>query len=92
MARVVLTLKEDKKKPKFEDIDVSDLISEEDVVEPTIVDKTPSKREKLEKKRKIEDYLDEHFPLNVFSILPIADGSNRRALSDIGRFHRRHSV
>ena len=59
---------EDKKKPKFDDIDISDLVPEdkfeEDVV--TVVDnKKPSKREKLDKKRKIEEYLDEHLPLIV---------------------------
>ena len=57
-------MKEDKKKPKFEEIDISDLVGEEDV-EPEIVDKKPTKREKLDKKRKIEEYLDEHIPLNV---------------------------
>jgi hypothetical protein len=56
--------KEDKKKPKFEEIDISDLVGEEDV-EPEIVEKKPTKREKLDKKRKIEEYLDEHIPLNV---------------------------
>ena len=56
--------KEDKKKPKFEDIDISDLVGEEEV-EPEIVEKKSTKREKLDKKRKIEDYLDEHLPLNV---------------------------
>ena len=56
--------KEDKKKPKFEDIDISDLVGEEEV-DPEIVEKKSTKREKLDKKRKIEDYLDEHLPLNV---------------------------
>lgn len=59
--------KEDEKKPKFEDIDISDLVGEEEV-EPEIVEKKPTKREKLEKKRKIEEYLDEHLPLNVSHI------------------------
>ena len=58
--------KEDKKKPKFDDIDVSDLVPDEDLSEPEIVEeKKPTKREKLDKKRKIEEYLDEHLPLNV---------------------------
>ena len=59
--------KEDKKKPKFEDIDISDLVGEEDI-EPEIVEKKPTKREKLDKKRKIEEYLDEHLPLNASRI------------------------
>ena len=64
-----VNLKEDKKKPKFEDnIDISDLVGEEDV-EPQIVEKKPTKREKLDKKRKIEEYLDEHLPLNVCQLL-----------------------
>jgi hypothetical protein len=63
---VMLIEKEDKKKPKFDDIDVTDLVQEEeDVVEPEIVEKKATKREKLDKKRKIEEYLDEHLPLNV---------------------------
>ena len=33
--------------------------------EPEIIEKRPTKREKLDKKRKIEEYLDEHLPLNV---------------------------
>ena len=58
--------KEDKKKPKFEDVDISDLVQEEDMgVEPEIVEMKSTKREKLDKKRKIEEYLDEHIPLNV---------------------------
>ena len=59
-----VNFKEDKKKPKFEDIDISDLVGEEDV-KPQIVERKPTKREKLDKKRKIEEYLDEHIPLNV---------------------------
>ena len=58
-------MKEDKRKPKFEDIDISDLVQEEDEPQSEIVEKGPTKREKLDKKRKIEDYLDDHFPLNV---------------------------
>ena len=63
-----VNLKEDKKKPKFEDIDISDLVGGEEV-EPQIVEKKPTKREKLDKKRKIEEYLDEHLPLNVCQLL-----------------------
>jgi len=33
--------------------------------ESRIVEKKPTKREKLDKKRKVEEYLDEHVPLNV---------------------------
>ena len=40
-------------------------MEEEPQEEPQIVEKTPTKREKLDKKRKIEEYLDEHLPLNV---------------------------
>jgi hypothetical protein len=32
------------------------------------VEKKPSKREKLDKKRKIEEYLDQHLPLNVLGL------------------------
>jgi len=64
---------EDKKKPKFEDIDISDLVPIEDgqeyddsqPAEPQIVEKKATKREKLDKKRKIDEYLDEHIPLTV---------------------------
>ena len=48
---------------------MSDLIPDEvedaPLEQPQIVEKKPTKREKLDKKRKIEEYLDEHLPLNV---------------------------
>ena len=59
--------KEDKKKPKFDDIDISDLVEEErgERKAPETVESKVTKREKLDKKRKIEEYLDQHLPLNV---------------------------
>lgn len=39
-------------------------------VEPEIVEMKSTKREKLDKKRKIEEYLDKHIPLNVRSFHP----------------------
>ena len=76
-----VNVQEDKNKPKFDDIDISDLVQEEEeeeVVEPKIVDKKPTKREKLDKKRKIEEYLDEHLPLHVCVITKqIANYRNR---------------
>ena len=61
--------KEDKKKPKFEDIDISDLVGEEDIetkdFKSEIVGRKLTKRERLDKKRKIEEYLDENLPINV---------------------------
>jgi hypothetical protein len=41
------------------------LVQEEDGMQPSIVEKKATKREKRDKKRKIEEYLDENFPLNV---------------------------
>lgn len=48
-----------------EDIDISDLIPDADTAEPEIVEKKLVKREKLDKKRKIEEMLDETLPLDV---------------------------
>lgn len=68
---MITDVQEDKKKPKFDDVDISDLVPEEEAEElgeapePEIIEKRPTKREKLDKKRKIEEYLDEHLPLNV---------------------------
>lgn len=47
--------------------EVDEIAPEEplDEVEPDASNKKPSKREKLDKKRKIEDYLDQHIPLVV---------------------------
>lgn len=39
---------------------------------PQIVEKKLTKREKLDKKRKIEEYLDQHLPLNVPRPSPLA--------------------
>src|SRR5438045_6074079 len=74
-------LQEDTKKPKFEDdIDITDIVPDEEEQEEdnaeedgpkeemdgdNVVKKKLTKREKLERKRKIEEYLDEHLPLNV---------------------------
>lgn len=51
-----------------EEIDEIALEEPVDEVEPEASSKKPSKREKLEKKRKIEDYLDQLLPLDVLSI------------------------
>lgn len=67
---------EDKKKPKFDEIDISDLVEEnnddacDDNAEPDpqIPGILPTKREKLDRKRKIEEYLDEHIPFEVFHL------------------------
>jgi|SRR5271156_4733676 len=68
---LLIAQEEDRKKPKFEDIDISDLVPEEeqetDVI-PENGSKTLSKREKIEKKRKIEELLDETLPLNVCTL------------------------
>lgn len=37
-------------------------------METKIIERKPTKREKLDKKRKIEEYLDEHLPFNVFPL------------------------
>jgi len=72
-------LQEDKKKPKFEDdIDITDIVPDEEQEDnaeehgpkkemdgDNVGKKKLTKREKLERKRKIEEYLDEHLPLNV---------------------------
>jgi hypothetical protein len=62
-------------------VDIRDIVAEDGVdkgeeenengeIETSIPERRPTKREKLEKKRKIEEYLDEHMPFNVTS-LPI---------------------
>ena len=65
------TNQQDEGKPVFdgEDIDISDLIPVAEVAEPEIVEKKLVKREKLDKKRKIEQILDETLPLDVPSIV-----------------------
>ena len=79
-------IQEDKKRPKFEEIDISDLVEEDVEQAPQIIENRPTKREKIEKKRKIEQYLDEQFPLNVVSYIGICWRlSNRNQASDIER-------
>ena len=95
---------QDEKKPKFDDIDISDLVGKEDAedghryeddetVDATVIEKKATKREKLDKKRKIEEYLDEHLPLNVPNFVYLSnDPSNQKEASTTEKFHRRRSV
>jgi len=58
---------------------------------PQTVEKKPTKRAKLDKKRKIEEYLDQHLPLNV---PPFSNGtkfSNPNQISDTEKSLQRHS-
>ena len=45
-------------------------------IQSKIIERKPTKREKLDKKRKIEDYLDEHLPFDVHPL--DASASNYR--------------
>lgn len=71
LIQVLIGQEEDRKKPKFDDIDITDLVPEQEQETDIILEagpKTLSKREKVEKKRKIEELLDETVPLNVCTV------------------------
>jgi hypothetical protein len=89
-------------------VDITDIIGEDDMEDgendeddevdpqnlaiPLETQRKPTKREKLDEKRKIEEYLDEHLPFDVRSHASTPpDSRNQKTNSTTGRSLQTHS-